>query len=163
MDEPVMAREAISSLFYHERVLHRCGMAPQAVALCDSPGFGRNADEGGVCPQGFMVEVVQSGFGFIGELYRDVAVGKVAFDAGELLVLGLLPRGGHVLHAVAGHAEDRTPGGVVTRDGSQGDQDAHERSHKEDANGQLRRLVFTAHVSYPLFSQLVAGENRLFV
>jgi len=121
MDKAVMTLDAISSPLYHERFLHRRGMAPQAVAVCDFPGFGRNADGGGVCPQGFVVEVVQSGFRFIGYLYGDVAVGEVAFDAGELLVLGLLPRRTHILHTVTGHAEDGTPGSVVTRDGDQSD------------------------------------------
>jgi len=152
MDKAVMAFEAIAFLFDHERVLHRRGMAPQAVAVCDFPGFGRNDDGGGVCPQGFMVEVVQSGFRFIGYLYGDVAVGEVAFDTGELLVLGLLPRRAHFLHTVTGHAEDGAPGSVITPKGNHSDQDAYECSRKENLDGQSQRFVFTAHVSYPLSS-----------
>lgn len=144
-----MTLDAISSPLHHERVLHRRVMAPQAVAADDLPGFGRSADGGRICPQDFMVEVVQSGFRFIGDLYGDVAVGEVAFDTAKLLVLRLLPRRAHFLHAVAGQAKDRASCSVVTLDGDQGDEDTCECARKEDFNDRPQSFVFAAHVSCP--------------
>ena len=59
-----------------------------------------------------MVEVVETGLDFVGNLTGEVRLGKMAFDAGKLLVGGGMPAAVDVVHAVAGAADPGVAGGV---------------------------------------------------
>jgi len=62
--------------------------------------------------------------GFVGDLGQKMGIGQMAVDAGELLVVGLLPGGSHLFHAVAGRAEFWIPGAVIPDHRQGGDDDA---------------------------------------
>jgi len=149
MDGETMALEAVGSACPHGGVLHRREVASQAIAVGDVPTLRRKSNHGRIGLQGFMVEVIETGLDFIGNLTDEVGIGEMAVDAGELLVGGCLPSGVNEIHAVAGSAHPGTARGLIPAD-----QDGHEDYAGNDAGGQQLRgreaqQVVPVHASVP--------------
>jgi hypothetical protein len=91
-------------------------MASHAITIGNFSAFGRYGDSCGIYPQGFMIEVVKSGLYLVADLAGDMGIGKMALDAGKLLVDGILPTSVNVVHAMAAAADQGIAGSMVSSD-----------------------------------------------
>jgi hypothetical protein len=149
VDGETMALEAVGTACPHGRILYGREMAPEAVAVGDLLTLRRYGNAGGIGSQGFVVEVVEAGLGFVGDLTDDARIGEMTLNAGKLLMVGNLPSAVDVVHAVAGAADLGTARGMITgnRDGYE-DRTGNDAGGEESLRGQADE-VFPVHVRVP--------------
>jgi hypothetical protein len=149
VDGETMALEAVGTACSHGRILYGREMAPQAVAVGDLLTLRRYGNAGGIGSKGFVVEVVEAGLGFVGDLTEDVRIGEMTFDTGKLFMVGNLPSAVNVVHAVAGAADLRAAGGMISanRDGYE-ERTGNDTGGKEFLRGQADE-VFPVHLRIP--------------
>jgi len=137
--------EAIGLAFDHRRVFNRRLMAPKTVATQDIFPLRRDEDRRGIVPQGFVKEIVEAGLDLVGYLHGDVGGRQVAFDAGELLMVRLLPAIPDMIHAVAGGAETGVSRGVIPSRHQCRENHADNDSRPQNHHGRKTKLTSWVH------------------